>query len=257
MAGPKLLYIAGLSHSGTTLLDLACSSGGQAISLGEVMRVVKEDPARSLDRACSCGKTGADCPFWGPLIRAFDGLSPEERYGRVMGQAAEWIGPDGFAIDSSKTLAGLQLAKPYAAAVLHISKDARAYAVSRLNAAQRNQRHTKGALHEMLGWWRQNTRIQRAVAEAQLPYVGVSYEALCRDVEAVAGAINGAVGAALVDAENPLGSTNHHVLGGNRMRLQADKELRYDDRWKARREWVWPYRVLLPVRRANEARDKG
>ena len=45
-----------------------------------------------------------------------------------------------------------------------------------------------------------------------------------------------------------------HVVHGNRMREQSDKNrtIRYDNRWFYRTEWLWPYLLSPRTRRLNK-----
>ena len=45
-----------------------------------------------------------------------------------------------------------------------------------------------------------------------------------------------------------------HVVHGNRMREQSDKNrtIRYDNRWFYRSEWLWPYLLSPRTRRLNK-----
>jgi hypothetical protein len=70
---PTILYIAGTSRSGSTLLDHLLGSHPQTHSVGEMRRLqgfARQDyalsgrPDRSRPHLCSCGKTIVTCPFW-------------------------------------------------------------------------------------------------------------------------------------------------------------------------------------------------
>ena len=84
MAIKKLLLVLGLGHSGTTILDLVLGPHHQMIGLGEAIRILRtplpgeqqRGPARLRaelrhQRLCTCGRTAANCPIWGPLLDWF------------------------------------------------------------------------------------------------------------------------------------------------------------------------------------------
>ena len=67
-AKPKIIFIASLSHSGSTLLDLMLNAHPEVVSVGEVKqlrRYARSTRARGRRARCTCGahSLGA-CPFW-------------------------------------------------------------------------------------------------------------------------------------------------------------------------------------------------
>ena len=44
------IYIVGLSHSGSTILDMLLTTAGKAVGLGQVWTVLREDPAHTQTR---------------------------------------------------------------------------------------------------------------------------------------------------------------------------------------------------------------
>ena len=92
----KYIYIAGLEHSGTTLINHLIAQHPKALGLGEVssyfdsghMReYIKKWGGYSDVRLCSCGSDWDDCNFWGD-IKELNGLvsdSPiKEKYVRLI-----------------------------------------------------------------------------------------------------------------------------------------------------------------------------
>ncbi|KPQ17781.1 MAG: Sulfotransferase family [Rhodobacteraceae bacterium HLUCCO18] len=63
---PRILYIAGYSRSGSTLLDMALAGSGRIASTGELTYL--QDDAALPDRRCTCGAAyGACCRYAGWL----------------------------------------------------------------------------------------------------------------------------------------------------------------------------------------------
>jgi len=56
---PRILYIAGYSRSGSTLLDMALDSSGRIASTGELTYL--QDDAAAPDRLCTCGAAYGSC----------------------------------------------------------------------------------------------------------------------------------------------------------------------------------------------------
>ncbi len=60
-----IIYIAGLGHSGSTILDLILGCHSDIVGLGEIMPFIRrKDRTPDLNSTCSCGKKGYDCYFW-------------------------------------------------------------------------------------------------------------------------------------------------------------------------------------------------
>lgn len=66
----KIIYVAGYGRSGSTVLATILGGHSQIVSVGEVTTLPKEwsDPARF----CSCGKSYAECEFWGDFYREWE-----------------------------------------------------------------------------------------------------------------------------------------------------------------------------------------
>ncbi|QXT38423.1 hypothetical protein [Gymnodinialimonas ceratoperidinii] len=252
----RVVYIAGQGHSGTTLLDLACSSGGISVSLGELQISLGLEAADVTSQICSCGAPTLECTLWGPYFSGIEGLDRNERFKRIMEAASELVGPEGLVVDSSKTIAGLRRVAPLDPFVLHTSKDMRAYISAQLKRADRIGKRRPRAIDEGISWWRQNGRIRDAIQELNLSSLTTTYEEICLATQTAADRINAFVGAQLVDAENVLSSQNHHIISGNGMRTSHGGKLRYDYRWMRESDWLLPYMVLRSARKQNEQRYK-
>lgn len=71
MKPPRLIYIAGLSRSGSTIIAHYLSNSADLVDIGEFRRIslfVNEVDGRvrnpSVNGGCSCGELVADCHFW-------------------------------------------------------------------------------------------------------------------------------------------------------------------------------------------------
>jgi hypothetical protein len=61
----RVLFIAGLGRSGSTLIDRALGSARGCASLGEVVRLWQRGVAENA--ICGCGMSFRECAFWGPV----------------------------------------------------------------------------------------------------------------------------------------------------------------------------------------------
>ena len=68
MSKPTILYIAGYSRSGSTILDMLLGAHPEAVSTGELTFILED--GRDPKRLCTCGEPYAKCQFWGAWIAA-------------------------------------------------------------------------------------------------------------------------------------------------------------------------------------------
>src|SRR4249919_2753545 len=108
----KLVFVAGMEHSGTTLTDYLLSGHPRAVGIGEASTFFSPTHMAEWTRRwpddpheCSCGRTWTDCPFWGPL-HSLCGLHSDaplqEKYGRLVEHARQLFGDELLLVDSSK-----------------------------------------------------------------------------------------------------------------------------------------------------------
>jgi hypothetical protein len=60
----RLIYIASVGYSGSTLLDMVLGSNAEITSLGEVMKLSRFFSGEYGDTPCTCGALLKDCSFW-------------------------------------------------------------------------------------------------------------------------------------------------------------------------------------------------
>lgn len=257
----KIVYIAGLGHSGSTTLDMMLSTTRRAVGLGQVWTVLREDPAKTHTRSCSCGASAPKCEFWGPLIAKLGTrVDPRERYRLVLDRAAELYGPQTTVVDSSKQVANIiglaETLRDVDLRIVHNIKDVRAYTVSTLDNELR--KHNRKPIPEWVfyEWYRGNRSVHNRAAKllGQPPFQ-LMYEALCFATENVARQIAAYLGEDYIDPAAALNSGNTHIISGNRLRLSdngSSKRLTYDHRWFVRSEWLRPYVLMPAIRRFNE-----
>ena len=262
-ASRTVIYIVGLSHSGSTVLDMMLTTGGKAVGMGQIWTVLREDPARRLTRVCSCGASAPECPVWGPVIarlgEAGAPSEPSDRYELVLQSVARHYGSELAIIDSSKHashLAILAEIPDLQLKVLHNIKDVRAFTISTLDNAKRKTNKRLLPEKVFLQWYRDNrnsyTEATRALGQ---PPHRVMYEGLCLATDRVTERLAEALGENYIDAEAPLSSGHTHIIAGNRLSQRQEvksKPLAYDYRWLMRSEWLRPYALLPIVRHYNE-----
>jgi len=259
----KVIYIAGISHSGSTLLGH---------TLGEVERFVYGGEIRNIwqrglleDRACCCGVSFRKCPFWSTVIKErFPALSHAEittfaqfhaRHVRLRGLPAF----AGFGSDH-------RLVAPYRdslvllyrairdvanadvvvdLSIVHLVRDPRGNVYSFM-------RRGRVARHEIVAragrWLSWNVATESLARVVRARYVRVRYEDFVQSPQASLEEIGSGVGVAVNMPAKLSGSRitlqPKHIFSGNRARgVVGEVNLRLDDDWRQ----VLPRPVQLAI----------
>jgi hypothetical protein len=256
-----VIYVAGLGHSGSTLLDLLLGTAKKAVSLGQIWTVLREDPSKSEARICTCGAPAPECIFWRPILKELKSShrSPEsDRYRAVVARAEDLYGPKMAIIDSSKQVANLAILSRLSELrlfVLHNVKDVRAFTVSMIDNAVRKSTSAGSPERLFLQWYRTNRAVHSEVSKRQgQPPLRISYEAICFATQTVADRVSDRLGDRYIDAKAALNSGLSHIISGNRFWLSNSNgaDIAYDSRWFGRSEWLRPYVLMPMVRKYNE-----
>lgn len=245
----RYAYLAGMPHSGTTLLSILLSAHPQVATLGgtQVVPRLLGRALRTGSGICSCGHTFAEDPFWAGVRHrmeaagvALDGeyfargdgddrdAAAKQRSTLVAAVMAE-TGADVF-LDGSKRpdfLAPLMTHQDFDLSVVDWYRDGRGVMAS-WKRAQPDE-----SFRDLAEMWvrRENLRrdmVARIPAERRME---ARYEDLCRDPSQTLSTIAAFLGVDPdVDLMGRMG-TEHHVLG-NQMRLEPVTEIRHDERWR-------------------------
>jgi sulfotransferase family protein len=207
MPPPKVLYIAGWSRSGTTILEQVLGQVDAWFALGEFRHLF-------LNLVCGCGARVSECDFWRPILREalggepraqldavaklrrhkLDGdaralaailgarragreTSPVWRYAKVLTnlyRAVAGATDARILVDSSKTASDAYLLATLTDIdlhVVHVVRDPRATAYSwrRLKRLDHRGGHlpTMGPITNSVGWLRRNAAIEAIVRRHQ------------------------------------------------------------------------------------------
>ncbi len=260
----RVVFIASLSHSGSTLLDLILGGHPRFVGLGEVARVLEAGPSgleKTRQVLCSCGSRMEECDFWSKVadgLQTSRDLGLDEKYRLVLETFASMFGPEHVLVDSSKYIPPLRMLHQddqIDLRVLYMIKDVRAYVVSQVDDARRESfgfRKRIPAYH-FREWHQGNQRIQRFLAEHDIRHFQLGYEELCLHPKAMIEKICGFLGESPVPSMTALQDSSSHVIRGNRMRSQPEKRQRisYDHRWFRRNEWILPAALFPNIMRYN------
>jgi hypothetical protein len=262
----RVVYIASLGHSGSTLLDLLLGGHPRFIGLGEIGDVIApigRDQPRNENPLCSCGQTAAECPFWSVVahrIATAGEIPVARRYEIVFETFDEQFGCDAVPVDSSKYLPRLEMLHrdlKLDLRVLFLLKDVRAFTVSELDNRSRKRatgsdRRSIGPIGVFRRWHSHNHRMQEFFHRERLRVFQLGYEELCLSPEAIARKICRFLDEEYQPSMLSLRDSRSHVIRGNRMRSQPEKRaLAYDNRWFHRRDWMLPALLFRQIMRYN------
>lgn len=246
----QAVFIASLSHSGSTLLSLILGCHSRIVGLGEIARVLKQGPLgleKTRQGLCSCNQNMDHCEFWGQVSPELDSLQDapaDKKYGVVFETFAAKYGDDFIPVDSSKYLPALKSMRRQFAGelkVIFLIKDVRAYTVSQLERASRKKlslRYRTAAYH-FIHWYRSNRAVNDYLVNENISHIRVGYEELCLYPRQTVETICEFLGQPYEPSMLALKDSGSHVIRGNRLRNQPGKqEIAYDHRWFYRKEWI-------------------
>jgi len=262
----KIIYITGSQNSGTTLLNIILGGHSNLVGLGEIFQLLKQKKhglylSERLEDNCSCGVKVKDCAFWGEVSKRLDARPSEhinQRYNIVREVFLEQFGPDRQIVDSSKSLPYLKtLTKEpdINFAPIHLTRDVRAYCISRIDRAIRDNKKRKihKATTHFRKWYHTNLEMSRHLETGNRPYFRLGYEELSLFPDKLVPALSEWLGLAYEPEMLNLAPEECHIVHGNRMRDQSDKNqtIRYDNRWFYRSEWLVPFMLSGKTRELN------
>lgn len=198
----KLIYIAGLEHSGTTLTDYLLGTYPSAISLGEISAFFSPSHMRSYitkwnsapdARLCSCRSKWKKCEFWKPILGLSGLYSDEpiiEKYKKLFEYVESKYGKDTIIIDSSKSLQTLKLLIENSSflnltsqnlSVAFVLKDVRSFSASMLARQSRDGRKKTllSTLRIFNYWLGANKAFLSFFKDKKITYKLNLYEHLC------------------------------------------------------------------------------
>jgi len=243
-----LIYIAGSSYSGSTLMDLILGSHPAVESLGEVKKIpfVQASMDKGAPAKCNCGSTVAECTFWQQLLRggrAFDENDPQSN-ATLFSNALSFRGRNTI-LDNSKNSGRIMMLSRsglFDIQVLHVVRDSRAVVFSHRRKAERRTHDKNYRLYPTArNWNRLNLRLANTFERAsEASYLRVKYEDVVANPEREIKSILEKLGLVWVPKVLQFRDSPHHGIEGNRMRLGGSQEIVRDTEYLdglGRREW--------------------
>jgi hypothetical protein len=245
-SGPiKLIYVVGIGHSGSTLLDMLLDTHSRVAGIGEINmydRYFADSGGKPYtQRLCTCGRHVEDCPQWdkvrsalragfGDEIHSLRGKTPEEFEEKNQVALRAFLAQSGkdWVCDSSKRPGRLQHyleSGRFDTHIIHLIRDGRATAYSYKIRAGKNlyycvARWMKQQLGIYFRWHRHPC------------YLLVRYEDLADRPQETLERILDALGLAFEARQlSDWRMQTHHNLGGNKMRLYTEASIQRDKRY--------------------------
>ena len=243
----RVIYIAGTSHSGSTLLDMMLNAHPQIVSLGEAYKLNhKLSPGRERSKAyakCSCGAESIlRCPFWSRVdeltIRAANkslseldldnyrdldaGTAPNAVLFRAVAEAAQ----ESFVVDSSKSprrLAYLMRVKGLDVYPIHLIRDPRGQICS---AIRRRSNFFRSLFHYEVVQEQLRQRLK------SVPHSVVRYEDLVQQPERTLRSVLEPLGLEFDYRQLQWAEQEKHLVAGNSIRRDKTSKLVLDETWK-------------------------
>lgn len=253
--GPKILYVIGTGHSGSTLLDVMLGAHSKVFGAGEMASVSFDGIGKEI---CSCDKKALECSFWGRVLKedydipglgiernvldSFLGISKFRfREGKSSVSVRKYldinrdlyrkifeVSGSEVVVDSSKEIDRAELLSrnnEFEILLVHLIRDGRGVMWSY------KRKYGKRLLGVFL-WVFTNLKAEIVKRRnSNVKSIRVRYEDLVEDPERELGRILDLVG--LSFEFSMLGPQNErHQIRGNRMRFSGVSEIKKDVSWK-------------------------
>lgn len=248
-----LIYIAGSSYSGSTLMDLLLGSHPGIESLGEAKKIAAvQSSGGEATAICNCGSPVVSCAFWRTVLPApgpFRADSPQAN-ADLCRRALSFRGRQ-VVLDNSKNIGrALMLCRSglFQLQVLHIVRDSRAVVFSHRRKAERRAKDLGYRMAPVAREWQHlNSRLTRVFGSSTgTGYLRVRYEDLVQNPEEEVRRVLRQVALPWDPQVLRFREGAHHGIEGNRMRLGKNREITCDKEYLTalgRCEW-WAITAL-------------
>lgn len=278
----KLIYVVGLGHSGSTLLDLILGSHSSIESVGELKDFGEYFPGEYFpnDRLprekciCTCGLPANECEYWHKVrsetelicgksnaeLKFNEQKQFEENNYRLM-EAILDISGKRIICDSSKSYPRLKKflnSELFDVFILHLVRDGRAVAFSYKKAGERLKKQGKlltGQEKSLYGYYKQLWHWQKINIKLHSQfknldnYLCIRYEDLVAAPQEYISKILQIINLEFERNQLEFWKFNHHNIDGNRMRVKGKQEIKQDRSYLERlstKEWRLGTILALP-----------
>ena len=244
----RVIFIASLSHSGSTLLDLMLNAHPELVSVGELKQLSRYARFNKHKQAkCTCGKLSVwDCDFWKSVNDVTNRISGKtiadlnvEDYEEFVGfqkdnvllfKAIAEVSSKHFIVDFSKSRVRLHLLlnNPELDVLpILLIRNPKGQICSMLQKSK--YKHLSiGRL--MQNYVDTNRRVYRLIKDR--PHHILRYEDLVTRPEDTLGSLMQSIGLSFDLGQLNWAAQERHNVGGNDMRQDSTSELMLDDKWR-------------------------
>ena len=235
----KVIYIAGLGHSGSTLLDMSLGTLPSVIGLGEIKTIL--DPRTReghFSSRCSCGKQAMECDVWGKVPQLLKNVNNNlQGIGILHDLLKEQFGPDVILVDASKNSYPYleELNSKHELKVIYLTRDVRSWSYSRFLSTG------KPALYFAIRWVLENIKLRSRFRKMGIQPMWIGYEELALYPEHILPKIADFCGLKFANSMLEPSMSNSHIISGNIARSDPEKKAG----WKYDARWLLSRRIML------------
>lgn len=230
----SVIYIAGLSRSGSTYLSFYLNELLGVHSVGEIIKNIEiQKDSNELqryereERLCTCGKHYKECEFWAELVEEFSDLPEKECFDLVQRKIQKKYQND-LVLDTSKSIRRLQKfysdqSKPK---VIYIIRNSSAHSNSYMKYARKWKKPWYKANHIIFSyyWLFKNFQNLQKLKNNNFQYEVVFYEDLIFNKEKVSEKLSAFL---LVNQRQKI-AAQFHEIGGNEGFKQTKDQVIFD-----------------------------
>lgn len=264
-AMPTVVFIMGLAHCGSTLLDMMLSRHPYMTGIGEAARTMRTGERgweRSQGFHCANGDAATENPLWSRIFATAEPSDdPVAAYGHILPILDEVLPTGGIIVDSGKYaryLEALAGRSDVSVKVIHLVRDVRSHTAAERRRATAEGRPFGGALKTYRKWARANRADADFLVSRELPTFRLGYEELCLNTHRALAAIANFLGIEDAPAMRIPSGEGSWALRGNRRAMSWLQEtpeganpVIYDSQWMTDDVWLLPEILLPPVRKLN------
>jgi hypothetical protein len=256
-----VVYVLGLGHSGSTILEYLVCQNSRALGLGEVYKLTGKWALASRLRDCSCGENVESCEVWDQMgLRQAE--SKKDWYKRLEKHLREKFPEKYLWVDTSKSIREFTNWQVLAERdqnldlkIIYLVRDVRGWVWSDVGVRKRKNRRQRSLGITMIFWYIQQLRFRKALRVSRLQSYTVSYESLVFEQQQEMANIFRFLD---MKPKNEMGVMKPdltkgfvHDVTGNRMKsdLKSSTPIKYDFAWTKNPQIKWWFTVLLPIRR--------
>jgi len=253
----RIIFIASLSHSGSTLLDLLLNAHPRVASVGELKQLSRFAgfQKRRVWHGCTCGAaTLWDCPFWSRVsalaeeatgktikelnVENYADVESFQRDNVTLFNAIAVASGKTYIVDSSKSRSRLKLLMNNPSLdvfPVFLVRNPKGQVSSLLKKSKsKADKKKRGAnIYEIIADYVKTNREIYSIIKNRAHLV-VRYESLARRPERTLRMLMKAIGLAFDPVQLNWAAQERHNVGGNGVRRETASDIRLDERWRQR-----------------------